>query len=71
MTQARAWPYDAAEARDRSAELAMRGARLLRPLVNGERLDQTETLRRMAQALDAFEMILRHLEHVGARTRPE
>jgi hypothetical protein len=49
----------------------MRGARLLRPLVNGERLDQTETLRRMAQALDAFEMILRHLEHVGARTRPE
>jgi len=71
MTQARAWPNDAAEARDRSAELAMRGARLLRPLVNGERLDQTETLRRMAQALDAFEMILRHLEHVGARTRPE
>jgi hypothetical protein len=71
MTQARAWPNDAAEARDRSAELAMTGARLLRPLVNGERLDQTETLRRMAQALDAFEMILRHLEHVGARTRPE
>ena len=71
MTQARAWPNDAAEARDRSAELAMRGARLLRPLVNGERLDQTETLRRMAQALDAFEMILRHLERAGARTRPE
>jgi hypothetical protein len=71
MTQPRAWPNDAAEARDRSAELAARGARLLRPLVNGERLDQTETLRRMAQALDAFQTILRHLEHVGARTRPE
>lgn len=71
MTQARAWPNDAAEARDRSAELAMTWARLLRPLVNGERLDQTETLRRMAQARDCFQMILRHLERVGARTRPE
>jgi hypothetical protein len=71
MTQARAWPNGAAEARDRSAELAARGARLLRPLVNGERLDQTETLRRQAQALDCLLTILRHLERVGARTRPE
>jgi len=71
MTQPRAWPNDAAEARDRSAELAALGARLLRPLVNGERMDQTETLRRLAQARDCFQMILRHLERVGARTRPE
>jgi len=71
MTQPRAWPNDAAEARDRSAELAALGARLLRPLVDGERLDQTEILRRLAQARDCFQMILRHLEHVGARTRPE
>ena len=71
MTKARTWPNDAAEARDRSAETAARGARLLRPLVNGERLDQTETLRRMAQALDCFLTILRYLERVGARTRPE
>jgi hypothetical protein len=71
MTQPRAWPNDAAEARDRSAELAALGARLLRPLIDGERLDQTEMLRRLAQARDCFQMILRHLEHVGARTRPE
>ena len=71
MTQPRDWPNDAAEARDRAAELATMGARLLRPLVDGERLDNTETLRRLAQARDCFQMILRHLERVGARTRPE
>lgn len=71
MTQRRAWPNDAAEARDRSAELAAQGVRLLGPLISGERLDQTETLRRMAQARDCFQLILRHLERVGARTRPE
>jgi len=71
MTRPRAWPNDARLARDRAAEEAQRGARMLRPLVAGERFDSTETLRRMAQALDAFQNILRFLESVGAQTRPE
>ena len=50
----------------------MRGVRLLRPLVHGrQQFDQTEILRRQAGALDAFQTILRFLENVGARTRPE
>ena len=50
----------------------MRGVRLLRPLVHGrQQFDHTETLRRQAQALDAFQTILRFLEGVGAKTRPE
>lgn len=71
MTKCREWPNRAAEARDRSAEEATRGMRLLRPLVQGKQFDHTETLRRQAQALDAFQTILRFLEGVGARTRPE
>ena len=71
MTKCREWPNWAAEARDRSAEEALRGMRLLRPLVKGEPFDRTETLRRQAQALDAFQTILRFLESVGAKTRPE
>ena len=71
MTKPRAWPNDVMEARNRSAEEAQRGARLLRPLVRGEQFDRTETLRRQAEALDCFLTILRFLEHVGAQTRPE
>jgi hypothetical protein len=71
MTQRRAWPNDASHARDGAAEAAQRGARLLRRLVMGERFDATETLRRIAGALDALQTILRFLESVGAQTRPE
>lgn len=71
MTKRREWPNQAAEARNRAAEEAQRGARLLRPLVIGERFDATETLRRIAGALDALQTILRFLEQVGAQTRPE
>jgi hypothetical protein len=71
MTQPREWPNWAREARDRSAEEAMRGIRSLRPLVCGELFDRTETLRRQAVALDALVSIARFLEGVGARTRPE
>ena len=70
MTRPRAWPNWAAEARDRSAEEATREIRLLRPLVEGEQFDRTETLRRQALALDALQTILRFLESVEARTRP-
>ena len=67
MTTPRAWPNDARLARDRAAEEAQRGARL----VQGERFDATGTLSRISQALDSFELILRFLEGVGAPTRPE
>ena len=71
MTKCREWPNGAAEARDRASEEAQHGARLLRPLVEGTRFDATETLRRQAQALNCFQMIMRFLESVGDRTRPE
>lgn len=71
MTQPRTWPNGALEARDRSAEEAQRGARLLRPLVEGQALDRTEALRRQAQALDCFLTILRFLERAGAQTKPD
>lgn len=72
MTTPKRWPNWAKEARDRSAEEAVRGIRALRPLVNGSKpLDQTEILRRQAIALDALQSIARFLENVGAQTRPE
>ncbi len=71
MTQPRDWPNDAAWARDSAAEEAAQGLRTLRPLLDGERLDSTETLRRIAQAMVKFQKILRNLERVGAKTRPE
>jgi hypothetical protein len=71
MTDPRPWPNAAREARDRAAEEAVRGQRALRPLVAGERFDQTDTLRRLAVALDALQQIARFLESVGAPTRPE
>jgi len=58
------------DARDRSAEAASEGARLLEPLVNGEQFTETERLRREARALNLFQRILRLLEGVGAKTRP-
>ena len=71
MTEARAWPNVAREARDRCAEEAQRGQRALRPLVAGETFDRTETLRRQANALDALNTIARFMESVGAPTRPQ
>ena len=72
MTQARKWPNVAKEARDRAAEEAVRGIRVLRPLVtNGRDFTETERLRRVATALDALQTIVRFLESVGAQTRPE
>ena len=71
MTRPRAWPNVAREARDRAAEEALRGMRALRPLVEGKAVDRTETLRRMAVALDALQSIARFMEMVGAETRPE
>ena len=71
MTNARLWPNVAREARDRAAEEAVRGQRALRPLVVGETFDRTDTLRRLAVALDALQQIARFMESAGAPTRPE
>jgi len=71
MTKPRTWPNVAKTQRDQSADKAMDGIRLLRPLVNGERLDRTEVLRRQARALDAFRHIAWLLHAAGAPIRPE
>ena len=72
MTKMREWPNNMREARDRSAEEALRGIRALRPLVAGTRqFTVTETLQREAVALDALQTIARFLERAGAQTRPE
>lgn len=71
MTDARPWPNAAKETRDRAAEEAVRGQRALRPLVAGEAFDRTETLRRLAVALDALQQIARFMESAGAPTRPD
>jgi hypothetical protein len=44
---------------------------MLRPLVEGERFDRTEVLRRQAVALSSAQAALRQLEAVGAQTRGE
>jgi hypothetical protein len=71
MTHPREWPNAAANARDKSAEAALCGIRALRPLIMGQQFDRTEQLRRIAVALDSLQTIARHMEFVGAQTRPE
>ena len=67
----RPWPNNAKDARDRSAEAACEGVRMLEPLVHGEQqFTETERLRREAKALNLFQRILRLLEGAGAKTRP-
>lgn len=72
MTKAREWPNVAAEARDRAAEELVCVQRNLRSVIAGWfDLDRTELLKRTAMAQDHATTALRHLESVGARTRPE
>ena len=66
MTRARPWPNNAKEARDRCAEDAVHGIRLMRPLVAGNRFTESERLRRQALALSLFHDIARRLQGVGA-----
>jgi len=66
----RTWPNVAKEARDQSAEAAVKGIHALTPLVEGERIfTETERLRRESIALNALQTICRLLEMVGAPTR--
>lgn len=66
----REWPNVARNARDRAAEEANRGLQAIRPLIFRD-MTETEKLKRLATAVDALQLIARHLEGVGAQTRPE
>ena len=70
--QPRPWPNVAKEARDRAAEEAVRGIRLLgQAMTNIEHTDvDGEDRYLIAKALICFERIARLLESVGAQTRP-
>lgn len=67
MTKARAWPNNAAWARDCAAEDAMTGIRALRPLVEGSSFTREEVLRRQAIALTALYDIASVLHGAGAQ----
>ena len=69
MTKPREWPNCAKEARDRSAEEAIRALRAIEPLLEKEAAE-TEKIRRLAIAVNSLQTILRLLEREGAQTRP-
>lgn len=69
MTRAREWPNNAKEARDRSAEEAIRALRAIEPLLERE-TTEAEKIRRLAIAVSSIQTILRLLEREGAQTRP-
>lgn len=71
MTDALRWPNGMSALRDRASEEAVAGIAALRPLVEGERLTETEALRRQAKALASLQQIARCMEKAGAPTRPE
>lgn len=66
----REWPNVAKMARDRAAEEAVRGLHAIRPMLHRD-FTETEKIRRLATAVDALQLIARHMEGVGACTRPE
>ncbi len=67
----REWPNVAKDARDRSAEAAVEGIRLLEPFrISNRLMTEAERNRRELVALHCFERIARLLESVGACTRP-
>jgi hypothetical protein len=68
-TKAHAWPTNAAEARDRSAEEAVLDLQLLEPMLERD-MTETERVRRLARAISSFHKIARLLERAGAQTRP-
>lgn len=70
MTKPREWGNNVKEARDRSAELAARASRMLKPLLDDRQPTEIERLRRISIALTCVLDILRILEASGACTRP-
>jgi hypothetical protein len=69
MTKAREWPNDAREARDRAAEEAQASLTALKPLIERPQADPAATAS-IARAVYHTQNTLRHLEAVGAQTRP-
>lgn len=69
MTKPREWPNSAKEARDRSAEEAIRALKAIEPLLEKEVIE-TERIRRLAIVIHALQTILRLLEREGAQTKP-
>ena len=69
MTKPRDWPNGAADARDRSAEEAVKIIRLLTPILE-RHMTQEELIRRVATSLVSVQLIARILENVGAQTKP-
>jgi len=69
MTRPREWPNSAREARDRSAEEAIRALKAIEPLLEKD-VTEAEKIRRLAIAINALQTILRLLEREGAQTRP-
>ena len=70
----REWGNNAKHARDRSAEelqRILREARRLRDIVSRGSFTREELALIAAQQIDAAQTALRHLEQVGAPTRPE
>jgi len=71
MSTPREWPNVAKEARDRAAEKAVEGIRLLQPIVRGyKEMPDFEKFQRISMALDNYQTIARFLEMVGACTQP-
>lgn len=68
-TDPKPWPNLAVSQRNAAAEEAFEIVRMLRPLVKGERYDNTETLRRLAVALSSGERIVGLMLEAGAPVR--
>jgi hypothetical protein len=68
MTAPREWPNAAREARDRAAEESQAALRALEPLL--KRSIDISVLGPVAQAANHTQTALRHLEAVGAQTKP-
>ena len=63
------WPYLAKAARDCAAEDVAAALNNVLPLSESE--ENTENLRRIGRVLYHLQNALRHLEGVGAQTRPK
>ena len=69
VTKRKKWPHAAAWARDDAAADLQTVIVMLTPLVEGERFDQTETLRRQSVSLAAAQRGLLALIAAGAKVR--
>jgi hypothetical protein len=67
----REWPNVQKEARDQSAERAVKGILLMQNMLdNWFELSETEKMRRVGIGLNCLQFIARSMEMCGAPTRP-